>query len=608
MARPKLRKFFKWTAALLGLCLCLLAVFVVNLVWFKPFSLNLFYERVMIELAFDDPELLTSLRILEQFGYQGHNDDLTPASEAFARERIERARRSLATLRRYDRAKQSPDQILSTDILAWFLDDIVRGEEFLHHGYPVNQMFGVQSSLPTFMATMHQVNTRKDGQNYLARLEKFPWKFGQVLEGLRTREDKGIVPPRFVIHRVLDEMRGFAAQAPTDNILYTSLEKKLSEAADLGEEDKKVLLEGAEARIRDAVYPAYRELIAYFEALEPKSTDDDGVWKLPDGAAYYAHRLRSSTTTDMTPEEVHALGLAEVERITREMRVLLKDAGHSAKSPAEWMAQLAQEERFLYPNTDEGRAQCLADYQAIIDEADGKLGEIFDLRPTSPVHVERIPPFKEKTSAGAYYNRPAMDGSRPGIFYANMRDMNEVPTFGMRTLVYHEAIPGHHFQIGVQQELEGVPMLRRVLPFTAFTEGWALYAERLAGEHGFHDSPYSRLGGLQAELFRAVRLVVDTGIHHKRWTREEAIDYMAQTTGMPRGDVVSEIERYIVMPGQACAYKMGQLKILEMRQKAMDQLGDRFDLKEFHNAVLQNGSLPLEILETVVDRYIAAAR
>ncbi len=268
----------------------------------------------------------------------------------------------------------------------------------------------------------------------------------------------------------------------------------------------------------------------------------------------------------MTAEEIHRLGLEEVARLQTDMRVILEREGHPTDDLAATMNALNEEERFLYPDSDEGRQQVLADYQAIIDEIDAGLAGLFDVRPESGVQVDRVPEFLQATAPGAYYNSPPFDGSKPGTFYVNLRDVKEIPKFGMRTLAYHEAIPGHHFQIAVAQELEGVPFFRKVVPFTAFVEGWALYAEYLAAEHGFQDDPYDRLGYLTAQLFRAVRLVVDTGIHAKRWTRQEALDYMLANTGMPEGDVVAEIERYIVNPGQACAYKVGQLEILALRQ------------------------------------------
>jgi len=450
----------------------------------------------------------------------------------------------------------------------------------------------------------HQVQTPHDGDQYVQRLAKFPRKMEQVVEGLKLRESKGVLPPKFVFAKVLSEMRGFSGIPAKENILYTSFKDKLDKADGFSDAEKEAMLARVESAISEFVYPAYTTLNTQLCDMELRATEDDGVWKFPNGDAYYAYVLRSQTTLDTPPQEVHELGVHEVERITAEMRAILDGLSITGKSVGEHMRDLQADPKFHFPNSDEGRAACIAEYQKLIDEIDEGMSDVFDLRPSVGVEVRRVPEFREQGSAGAYYESPALDGSRPGVFFANLRNMEEIAKWGMRTLAYHEAVPGHHFQIAIQQQLGG-PTFRKVIPFTAFAEGWALYAERLAWELGYQEDPYSNLGRLQAELFRAARLVVDTGIHYKRWTRQEAIDYMMQTTGMGADEVTAEIERYIVMPGQACSYKMGMLKILELREKAKNELGDKFALKEFHNAVIGNGSLPLGILEDVVDRYIA---
>jgi uncharacterized protein (DUF885 family) len=362
------------------------------------------------------------------------------------------------------------------------------------------------------------------------------------------------------------------------------------------------------------VVPAYRKLIAFFEGQLARSSTDDGVWKLPDGDAFYRYRLRSETTTRMTPQQIHDLGLAEVARIESEMIAILSAQAQlpPGETPAQALARLAKDPRFLYPNTDEGRNAALADYKKMIDQQLDRSRAVIGLVPKAPIEVKRIPEFKEKTAPGAYYVAPALDGTRPGVFFANLRDMNEQPKFGMRTLAIHEGVPGHHFQIALAQEQQGGPTFRRVLPFTAYMEGWALYAEWLGTELGFYkDDPFGDLGRLQAEMLRAVRLVVDTGIHYKRWPREQAIAYMLGKTGEPEAGVVSEIERYIVDPGQACAYQVGMLSIRAARERARKALGPRFDadaLKAFHDLVLGGGALPLEVLDEQVDAWSAARR
>jgi len=400
-------------------------------------------------------------------------------------------------------------------------------------------------------------------------------------------------------------MRDFVDTPAKENILYTSLARKLDEAEEIDDAEASRFLDQAEAAINETVYPAYDLFSNYFSELEASAGNDDGYWHLPNGEAAYKLALRLFTTTNHTADEIHEIGLSEVARIQAEMLEIFEVEGIDvSQGYAEAMDAYSSLPDFYYEDNDAGRAQILEDYQAILDEIDAKMHEVFNIRPEAGMEVLRIPEFKEKTSPGAYYQQPSLDGTRPGRFYANLYDIKATPKFGMRTLAVHEGIPGHHFQVSIALELEGMPLLRRFSLFTAYVEGWALYAERVAWEQGLMPTPADNIGRLVAELFRAVRLVVDTGIHHRRWTREEAISYMQANTGMAESDVVAEIERYIVMPGQATAYKMGMMKILELRQKAMDELGDRFDIRDFHDVVLKNGAVPLDILERLIDDYI----
>ncbi len=601
---PSMKRWKKITLWIAGVVFVGAATFCVPTIWGKPWSVNHFYARVFLGFMLDHPMLLSQMRLLEPMGLDFHNDDLDDFSLAGQKRQTARLKDDLETLRSYDR--DSLDDPLSYDVLEWFLADQVTQAEFAFHNYPVNQLSGFQSSLPDFMINTHRVDDLDGAEDYLHRVGGFEQAFADTIEGLVYRESQGIVPPKFVITRVLKEMRAFVEPPAREHILYTHFVEKLSELADVDDATRTQLQDRLADLIENSVYPAYQRMIDHYAEIEPTASTDDGVWKLPDGAALYAAKLRSFTTTQMTAEEIHQLGLSEVARIQGEMKSILQGQGYDPSDFAATMQALNREPRFLYPENDEGRAQILADYQKILDEIDAGMDPFFSLRPKAGVKVERVPEFKQETAPGAYYNPAPMDGSKPGIFYANLRSVEEIPKFGMRTLAYHEGIPGHHFQIAIAQELEGVPFFRKVVPFTAYVEGWALYAEQVAAENGFQDDPFDRLGYLTAELFRANRLVVDTGIHHKRWTREQAIDYMLANTGMPKTDVVAEIERYIVMPGQACAYKIGQLKILELRKRAQEKLGDAFDIKEFHTTILQNGALPLTLLERVVDEWIAS--
>jgi len=597
------KRILKWGGGLTLVAVLVAVALIVQAVYFRPLSIRVFYEKLFIERMFDDPELLTELGLLEQYGIHGHNARFTDASPAHTEAAARWVERQLDTLHAYDRASLEGQTALSYDVLEYYLQTEKAGIPFRYHDYPVNQMFGVQSQLPTMMTTSQPLDSTGDAEDYISRLNAFGSKFDQLLESLALRERKGILPPRFVVEKVLLEMRNFIAMPPREHLLYRSFTERMRKTG-VDETTLAALQQRVEAGIRDVVYPAYGSLIAYFIHLETLPLENNGVWALPDGEAYYQWKIRANTSTDMSAEQIHALGLSEVARIEAEMDRLLVGQGYDQGSVGERMARLSREPRFLYPDTAEARQQVLTDYQRIIDEIDASLDDVFNLRPDSGVVVKRIPPFKEKTSAAAYYNAPPMDGSRPGVFYANLYKMSAIRKWGMRTLAYHEAIPGHHFQISIARELKGVPTFRKILPFTAYVEGWALYAERLAKEIGMEDDPYDDLGRLQAEMFRAVRLVVDTGLHARRWTREQAIAYMKEKTGMPETDIVAEIERYLVMPGQALAYKIGMLKILELREKARSRLGEAFDIRDFHDVLLRNGALPLPLLERQVDAYI----
>ena len=600
------KRVLKWLGAIIVVLLIVVAIFLTNLIWFRPWSLNLFYEKIFAEVLFDHPELLSALGLVEQFGITSHNGKLDDESPAQQQREFDRFKKDLTQLRQYPIDRQSQSQRLSTHVLEWFLERQVEGEKYQWHTYPVNQLFGVQNQFPSFMANTHRLLNRKDCEYYLARLDALPKKFEQLIQNLKAREEKQILPPRFVVEEVLKEMIDFIGKPASENILATSFKSRAAKIDKLTEQQRADFEARVETAVAGKVYPAYQNLIDYFRELLPKTTTDDGVWKLPDGDNYYAYRLRENTTTKLKPDEVHELGLQEVARIEGEMRAILDANGFAGQPIGQTMDKLGKDPRFLFSNDDKGRADALAQYRQLITQAaDRSSKELFLTVPRAKIEVRRVPEFKEATAPGAYYDAPAMDGSRPGIFFANLRDMNEVPKWSMPTLAYHEGVPGHHWQISTAEELKGLPQFRKVLPFTAYIEGWALYCEWLAKQVGWYDrDPFGDLGRLRDELFRAVRLVVDTGIHAKRWTREEAIAYMRDKTGIGEKEVRSEIERYIVMPGQACAYKVGMLKIQELRARAEKELGEKFDQREFHDAVLKNGALPLEILEEQVNKYI----
>jgi uncharacterized protein (DUF885 family) len=598
------KKIFKWIGLLLLVVILCLGIFLSHTWYSKPVYINHFFMKTAVKFAMGSPEMLSSIRVFEKFGMDGHNAKLDDASMASTDEAFEFMHDAHQTLLSYEDEDLDANELMSKNIMLSLLDIVAEAEKFRFHNYPLNQMFGAQNGFPSFMESTHQVHSMDDAEDYVTRLSLVDTKFEQVLEGLKHREKLGILPPQFVITKVLEEMQGFVDTPAEENILIASFVEKL-EKAELDFEDQKTAALAAKSEVEKTVYPAYQTLIDYFTQLDDKVENNYGVWNLPDGDEFYKVALKFFTTTDYTPQFIHDFGLQEVDRIQSQILEILADEGRDVSSGFEQsIANMASDQKFYYSDSDEGRDQILDDYKTMLDEVTLKLSSHFYDVPDAKLDVQRIPLFKEKTSPGAYYNRPAMDGSRPGIFYANLHDIKATPTYSMKTLAYHEGVPGHHFQLAIQQELEGIPFFRKMIPFIAYSEGWALYAERVAFEMGMLPDPYDNIGRLQAELFRAVRLVVDTGIHSQRWSREKAIDYMSRNTGMTESDVVAEIERYFVMPGQATAYKVGMTKILELRTKAQEELGDKYDVRDFHRVVLNNGSVPLNILEELVIKYI----
>ncbi|TGK03186.1 DUF885 domain-containing protein [Leptospira langatensis] len=583
------------------LFLILAIVLTGTLVWhtinFRPLTLGLYYEKVFWEDVLDDPETLTSLRILEPWGIRSHNHKWSDSSPEREMELADKAKRNLEILRTYDPSNLSGEDRTYYKALEWNLELEANRERFIYNYYPVNQLFGVQNNIPSFLATSHLVEDEEDLNAYLDRLKGISEKMDQVLRGLELRESNGVIPPDFILKKVIHEIQTFRVKDVEANILYSSLKNKLEKTNEISADEKTSSLAETKKILSDSIYPSYLKLQTFLERQLKFADNKAGAWKLPNGDQFYAHTLKNHTTTNLTPAEVHQIGLSEVSRIQTEMRTILESVGMKGKNIQTAMKELREKPEFQFPNEPSSKEKVLETYKSILEDAIQRSKPLFPKWPKAKVKVERIPEFKEAGAAGAYYEEPSLDGKRPGVFYANLRNIKEIPKFGMNTLTYHEAIPGHHLQIAWSQELTSAPRKLRNTYFTAFVEGWALYAEHLAKDYDFFSDPYIDLGRLQGELFRAVRLVVDTGIHYKRWSREEAIRYMSDNTGMGPMEVTSEIERYIVYPGQACAYKIGMMSFLKMREEWKNTKGTSFDIKEYHGFVLGKGSLPLEILE-----------
>lgn len=578
--------------------------------WMRPLRVHWFYDRVFLQGLLDSPMFMSNLELLDKTRWTWYSDKLDDFS-------VEHEDRLLALA-------QDNWRVFETyDTSAWQGEDRINGLVARHqyrleaeqakwrwHSYPINSLFGLQSQLPDFLITIHSVHDKVSAQDYIARMRGFPHAFDQIVEGLKVRESKALYPPRFAVVKTREQMGQFTAHPPAQHPLVLALVEKMRQlpTGTLSQEQQSVLQKQAVQAIERDIYPSYQKLDAHLMNLLKQPLKNEGVWAMPDGQAYYQFAIAKHTTTNASADELHRKGLQEVERIGRQMDVILAKENLQGKDRSEKIRALARRADQHFPDSEAGRQNILADYQRIIDEAAQKSQSAFGAWPQTGVNVQRVPEFSEKTAPSGYYQPPSLDGARPGTFFVNLNKVEGTPRFSMRTLAYHEAIPGHHLQIALQMKLDKLPFFRRAAGFTAYIEGWALYAEQLAWETGLQSASLDNLGRLQAEMFRAVRLVVDTGMHAKRWSREQAIAYMVRETGMQENEVTVEIERYLIDPGQALAYKVGMMKILSLRQWAKDQLGPRFKLADFHDVVLSNGAVPLDVLDQLVRDWVAAQK
>jgi uncharacterized protein (DUF885 family) len=565
---------------------------------------NAFFERVFDEAVGRSPEFMT------QLGMKKDYDKWDDRSELRALEDLTIGIRQLEELKRTINYDLLDDQAkVSYRMYVRDAERDLEGWRWRYHSYPLNQMSGLHSDVPAFLINYHRVDNVADARAYVARLHGITPLLAELGKSAEVRAAKGIMPPKFVFGLVIDSCREIIAGAPFDtsgkkSALLEDIEGKVAALKDADDAAKKQILADATLALTGSVKPAYEKLIALLQAQEKVATTDDGVWKVPDGAEFYAYRLRGSTTTNLTAGQIHDLGLREVARIHSDMQAIMKQVGFKGDLQA-FFKYIKEDPQFYYPTTPEGKEAYMKRANEIIDTMRGRLDEFFTVKPKADLVVKKVEPFREQGSAGAFYERPAPDGSRPGAYYVNTIDMKGVPIFEMETLAHHEAIPGHHMQIAIAQELTGIPKFRKFGGNTAYIEGWALYAEYFPKEFGFYKDPMQDFGRLYDELLRAVRLVVDTGIHAKKWTREQTMDYFRKNTPNPERDIFTETNRYIVWPGQATAYKVGQLKILELRELAKKELGAKFDLREYHDLVLKDGAVPLDLLEENVRAWVA---
>lgn len=566
------------------------------------------HANALLEQFFDESLELSPMR-QSRLGLKSNYDRWDDLSHEARSKRVELARRQLTMLHdQVDYEALDAQTKRSVDLFVLESEQTIEGFVYRDHEYLLEQMYGWQSRVPSFLINFHRIDTVEDAEAYIARMEGVRTLFDQVIARVDGQAKRGLLPPPFVFEHVLNDSRNVLAGAPfedteAESVIMADFRGKVA-GLDADDATKQSLVERGESALLSFWGPAYRDLIARVERWKDVAPADDGVWRMEDGAAYYDYRLRTITTTDLAADEIHELGLREVERIHEEMRGIMAQVGFEG-TLLEFFDFMREDSQFYLPDTEEGRAAYLAQATQIIDTMRERLPELFLRMPKADVVVKAVEPFRERSAGKAFYERPAPDGTRPGAYYANLYSMADMPTYQMEALAYHEGIPGHHMQIAIAQELGGLPRFRKYGGYTAYTEGWGLYAELVPKEIGFYEDPYSDFGRLAMELWRACRLVVDTGIHHRRWSREEAIEYLMENTPNPRGDVVKAIERYIVMPGQANAYKIGMIKIVELRARAAEALGEAFDLRAFHDVVLSSGPVPLSTLEEIVDQWIA---
>jgi uncharacterized protein (DUF885 family) len=568
--------------------------------------LNETFDRIFKDMVRHSPRLATSLGL-----DKGVNADLkskldTRPQGAARREDLARTRRYIAEVRSVAPTTLSDAAQLNREVVLYSLDTATQAParwdiDSAQRPYPITQQGGAYFSIPDFLNTAHTINDKADADAYLSRLQQFATVLDNDTAEQRAQAARGFLAPAWSIDLALGQMRKLREPAPGQNSMVESIVKRTGAKGIAGDWERQ-----ASAIVANSIYPALDRQMAAMAQLKPTTRPGDGAWRLNDGEAIYAEALRQATTTNFSPAEVHQMGLDQVADITGQLDQILKSQGYTQGSVGERLGAVSKTPAQLYADSDAGRAQLLAYLNEVVKDMYGRLPQAFDTLPNQPLEIRRVPPEIQDGASNGYYNRAALDGSRPAIYFINLKDMGDWPKFTLPTLCYHEGVPGHHLQISISQESKDIPTLRKLGFFSAYSEGWALYAEQLADELGAYASdPLGRAGFLQSFLFRAARLVVDTGIHAKRWSREQATDYMVQTTGYARPRSQREVERYCTMIGQACSYKVGHTAWTRARAEAQRTLGDRFDLKRFHEVLLE-GAMPLSILERRIRERTAA--
>ena len=566
--------------------------------------------NAFLDAAFD-AQLATNPQFLTALGSKELYDRLNDYTDSYAQQQMALEERQLAEMKaQFDPERLSPAGRLSYRLFEKSVVDDREAFPWRRHGFPASTNGSPMGAIPVFLINNHRIDTVADAEAYVSRLREVERVMREIGANMRDQAERGIVPPRFNFQPVREDGRRILQGAPftagADSAIFADFKAKVGRL-DIAQSEKDRLIAAASEALTGPFRRGYDHFLATVDAIEPRATGNNGAWSLPDGAEFYGQRIRQSTTTDLTAAQIHEIGLREVERIHGEMERIKRQVGFTG-TLQQFFAHINDGQQYKYPNTAEGREQYLADARRFIAQVMEAAPRWFRRLPQAPLEVRAVEEWRQQTASVAFYNRPSADGSRPGIYYVNLADMNQVLKPQTEAISYHEGAPGHHFQIALAQELPGLPKFRRFGGYGVYSEGWGLYAELLGKEMGFYDEPISEFGMYSTSLWRAIRLVVDTGIHHQRWTRQQAIDYFMANGLLSLRDATKEIERYFNNPGQATSYMIGQLKILELRDRAREALGDRFDIREFHAVVLENGPVPLDVLEELVDAWIATRR
>ena len=565
-------------------------------------KLNAYLDKKFDEYVERHPEYQTYLGIKKDYDRW---DDISPKAQDAE---LEVNRQSLQWLVDSVSTDLLNEQaLLSYTLYKQKLEQRIADHRYRLYNYPLNQMSGKQSGVPAFLINMHKITTKKDAEDYIKRLRAIRPLFDQLIDNLREREKAGVIAPNYVFGHVLNDSKnvisGFPFAGEDSCALFEDFHDKVM-GLDVSLTEKDELLNLSKAALLESVKPAYDKLIGLVNKLMAAHDEEDGVWRLEGGAAFYENALRRTTTTEMSAEEIHQLGLSEVNRIHEEMSIIKNNVRFKG-SLKEFFVELKESDVYYYPQTENGKKEYIKEAENIINAFKRRLDDLFITKPKADMNVKSVEAFREKSAGKAFYQRAAPDGSRPGTYYANTYRMRMMPKYQMEALAYHEGIPGHHMQISIAQELKGLPKFRKYGGYTAYVEGWGLYSEYLPKELGFYSDPYSDFGRLAMELWRSCRLVVDTGIHAKKWTREQGIEYYLENTPNDELDCIKMVERHVVYPSQATAYKIGMNKIIDLKDGAQEALGEKFDIREFHETILARGAVPLNILEKHVEEMIA---